>query len=60
MACKEEVCFCMIYTAETGCRAAAWTKYNLAIAQRKDNESVSSTDYHDMHSAIVCPVSAAS
>ena len=32
------------------CRAAAWSKYHIAVTQRKEEEGTSSKDYYDAHS----------
>ena len=39
-----------LYKAALACRAAAWSKYHIAVTQRKEEEPTSSKDYYDTHS----------
>ena len=39
-----------------GCSAQSWTKYHIAVTQRKEAEPVVSKDYYDTHSPGVSPI----
>lgn len=50
---------CISYLHCVVCRAAAWSKYNIAVSSRRENESYSCTDYFDAHNPSVGLVSSA-